>query len=474
MDKLARSAKVTFTILEGDAILQEGQEAARHLWNFAHYCAVSYNRKVQRWREGKVYEYDKEKDKWYPRRQSLAGKLPKYPGFFGIDRVLRDHWAARKLSDRCFTYTLKEFNAAMLSWFSNLKSNPRARPPRYAEDPRQLTFEVGRNAKHLEDWRFRLTVLGGHIPERHTIVKVHVRPGVKVRDTKLIRVQPDGTGSIVYYTRQEQQAGDGIAAVDLGIINIAVLGFQNGESIQYSGRGLLSALQWLDKRAAKCKPSGWSEGKKCYKQSRRLIDYRKKGGNTAKLAVHNITRSIIDECVKRSVGLLVIGDLKGIRKGKDYGKKTNLKLHRWPFAEMRRQLEYKAEEVGIEVIAVSEAYTSKTCHICGTIGTRSKRGLFRCKDCGAVINADVNGAFGILNKVSPVPVRAGVGVVADLPGQPSPPARAARIGKAGLPASQIEPTFVAKFDLRNWSIKQARCTASPTGLVHGQSAQVGA
>ena len=473
MNKLARSAKVTFTILEGDTILQEGQEVARHLWNFTRYCALSYNRKVQRWREGRIYEQDKDTGKWYPRRQSLAGKLPKYPGFIGMDKALRDHWAAHKLSDHCFTYTLKEFDIAMRSWFSNLKSNSRARPPRYAEDPRQLTFEVGRNAKHLGDWRFRLTVLGGHIPERHAIVKVHVRPGVKVRDTKLIRVQPDGTGTIVYYTHQEQRQGDGVAGIDLGIINIACAAFQTGESILYSGKGILTSDQWYQKRAAKCKPSGWSKGKAQEQQSKRNSSYRRKAGNTRQLAVHNVTRSIVDECVKRGVGTIVLGDLKHIRDDKDFGKRGNQKLHAWPFAEVLRQITYKAEEVGIQVITVSEAYTSKTCHACGVIGRRVERGLFKCPDCGLVINADVNGAFNILNKVSPVPVRAGVGVEADLPGLPSPPARAARIGKAGLPASQIEPTFVAKFDLRNWSIKQARCTASPTGLAHGQSSHMG-
>jgi transposase len=98
-------------------------------------------------------------------------------------------------------------------------------------------------------------------------------------------------------------------------------------------------------------------------------------------------------------------------------------------------------------VAVSEAYTSKTCHFCGVIGKRVNRGKLVCQDCGVEINADVNGAFGILNKVSPGPVYAGFGAEANLPGLQSPPDIAAGICK-------VEPSIVAKFDLRNWAVRQ--------------------
>lgn len=199
-------------MLEGDAILKEGQEVARHLWNFTRYCAVSYNRKVQRWREGKIYKYDKEKDKWYPRHQSLTGKLPKYARFAEVLRQI--------------TYK--------------------------AEEVLQSRDCNSRNGLHIE---YALPVLS-------------------------VPTASDG--------RQERIAST---------------------------------------------PS----------RSRAILD------------------------------------------GKHYSTDRVM-----------------------------------------------------CQ-----------------------------------PSSPSPPARTARTGKAGLPASQIDPTFVAKFDLRNWSIKQACCTASPTGLVHEQSAQVG-
>jgi len=58
---------------------------------------------------------------------------------------------------------------------------------------------------------------------------------------------------------------------------------------------------------------------------------------------------------------------------------------------------------GIEYIETSESYTSQECSLCGIIkkSNRKHRGLYVCKNCGNVLNADVNGAINILRKVAP-------------------------------------------------------------------------
>ena len=52
---------------------------------------------------------------------------------------------------------------------------------------------------------------------------------------------------------------------------------------------------------------------------------------------------------------------------------------------------------------VSEEYTSQTCSCCGFRSRRNRkfRGLFVCKKCNLVINADINAAKNILEKVFP-------------------------------------------------------------------------
>jgi putative transposase len=70
---------------------------------------------------------------------------------------------------------------------------------------------------------------------------------------------------------------------------------------------------------------------------------------------------------------------------------------------------YKAEEVGIVVQLVEESYTSKCDHLAGEamehrdkyLGRRVHRGLFK-SSTGVILNADVNGALGILRKANVV------------------------------------------------------------------------
>ncbi|MBN1215789.1 MAG: transposase [Candidatus Lokiarchaeota archaeon] len=59
--------------------------------------------------------------------------------------------------------------------------------------------------------------------------------------------------------------------------------------------------------------------------------------------------------------------------------------------------------VGIKVIRTSEEYTSQMCSFCGVIlkSNRKYRGLYVCKNCGMVLNADVNASINILQKEIP-------------------------------------------------------------------------
>ena len=72
-------------------------------------------------------------------------------------------------------------------------------------------------------------------------------------------------------------------------------------------------------------------------------------------------------------------------------------------------IQYKAEEVGIEVELVEESYTSKVDHLANEPmehqenykGKRLRRGLFK-SSTGVYLNADINGAIGILRKAKNV------------------------------------------------------------------------
>ena len=69
----------------------------------------------------------------------------------------------------------------------------------------------------------------------------------------------------------------------------------------------------------------------------------------------------------------------------------NEKLHRIPLGKLVWLIKYKAQEYGIEVVTVDEAYTSQTCSICGSKSKspHKHRGLHVCKGCDRVLNIGI-------------------------------------------------------------------------------------
>ena len=114
--------------------------------------------------------------------------------------------------------------------------------------------------------------------------------------------------------------------------------------------------------------------------------------------MHKISREIVNRA-KKEHAVIVLGDLKGIRKH-NKGRKLNRKLNAFPYYRLVRLIEYKAAWEGITVIKVNEANTSRRCSSCGAQGLRTK-GKFVCTNDQCHIkelNADYNGALNILKR----------------------------------------------------------------------------
>ena len=114
---------------------------------------------------------------------------------------------------------------------------------------------------------------------------------------------------------------------------------------------------------------------------------------------HKITTSAIDWCVKHGVSTIVIGDLSGIAQNTTgrLCRRVRQKISQWSFYKQKEYLQYKAERVGIEVVEVSEAYTSRTCPRCGVLNKPNNRN-YSCANCNLECHRDVVGAYNILIK----------------------------------------------------------------------------
>ena len=109
-----------------------------------------------------------------------------------------------------------------------------------------------------------------------------------------------------------------------------------------------------------------------------------------------MTPYITNYYLKNDIHTVVIGDIKGIRKERNLGRKTNQKLHSLPYARIYMQLEYKLKMKGICLIRQEESYSSqcppqseKVSHIYAEKRNWKKRGI---------CIVDAVGAYNILRK----------------------------------------------------------------------------
>ncbi|WP_394296095.1 zinc ribbon domain-containing protein [Thermococcus guaymasensis] len=121
----------------------------------------------------------------------------------------------------------------------------------------------------------------------------------------------------------------------------------------------------------------------------------------AKHYINTAVRQTVRRLYELGISRIVVGYPKGIARNSDKGKRQNFLLsHVWRFNYIIKRLTEVAEEYGIKVVLVDEAFTSKVCPVCGKPheGARFVRGLFKCPATGLVFNADLVGAFNILKK----------------------------------------------------------------------------
>lgn len=110
----------------------------------------------------------------------------------------------------------------------------------------------------------------------------------------------------------------------------------------------------------------------------------------------NYIHQVTTEIVKNKPSRVVLEDLniKGVMKNRHLSKSvSDSKLY-----EFRRQIEYKAELYGIEVVIADRFYpSSKSCHKCGNIKKDLKLSdrVYRCDCCGNVIDRDVNASINL-------------------------------------------------------------------------------
>lgn len=201
-----------------------------------------------------------------------------------------------------------------------------------------------------------------------------------------------------------------ILGVDLGIVNTAVMIVYDKDLEQYDyfswkanaidGSELIKFRQkYYNLRREMSIASKYAgEGRigHGYKTKMKPVDkVRNKVANFADTINHKYSRYIVDFAVKNKCGVIQMEDLSGATAN------THEKfLKEWSYYDLQTKIEYKAKEVGIQIVKINPKYTSKRCNQCGNIhddnrDCKNNQAKFKCTVCGHEDNADINAAKNI-------------------------------------------------------------------------------
>ena len=194
-------------------------------------------------------------------------------------------------------------------------------------------------------------------------------------------------------------------SIDLGVNNFATC-FDNSDNSSFiiKGEVIKSYNQYFNKKKSQLQSQLKIINNKY--SSKRLNRLSQKRDNKINDFMHKASHYLVNYCLQNGIWNIVVGHNKEWKQDLNIGKINNQKFTSIPFNRFINQLKYKCENYGINFILTEESYTSKIDHLAGEsfghkddyLGKRIHRGLFKCNN-GKVINADVNGAIGILRKV---------------------------------------------------------------------------
>jgi len=110
---------------------------------------------------------------------------------------------------------------------------------------------------------------------------------------------------------------------------------------------------------------------------------------------HKISKQIVQSVPENSI--IVLEDLKHIRKSIKSNKTGRRELNNWAFYQLEQFLTYKAQSKNILIDYIDPRYTSQKCSCCGYIDRKNRQytSLFKCKKCNFTLNADLNASRNI-------------------------------------------------------------------------------
>ena len=400
----------------------------------------------------------------YERRNYKDLSLPvKYPDWYYQKSAHKDDLWFKQLPSQTAQEICKQLDKAWKSFYSLKKSGgiETPKPPRFKHDNIAITYmqngivhESGSDTIRLSIARNLRKYMSETYQINDTFLYLKNRIFKDVDVIKQIKLYPPENGAceviVVYEIPDTDILLDNgrYLSIDLGLHNLMTCydSTSKKDNTFIIGRKYLSILRYYDKEIARIQ-SQWAKiqakhgvkypklskhAQRLYRNKRNSIhdylhdtascarvyqtragfhtpthtsDYLETDGQLKLAAVFppvdKVTRCMTMYCQQHDIHTVIIGDWTNIRKDKDFGDKTNQKLHSLPFKQLTDMLAYKLALEGIRLEVISEAYSSQTSPLAPDVSrkhakksNRVERGLYIDND--FAWNADCVGAFNIL------------------------------------------------------------------------------
>ncbi|MGG3161539.1 transposase [Geobacillus stearothermophilus] len=325
-----------------------------------------------------------------------------------LDKMLKHEQVYKELPAQTSQQILRLLDQNWKSFFKAIKDWSKNKE-KYLGRPKLPKYKKknGRNVVIFTNQQCKIKDGYIKLPKTDLKLKIKVTEGLQQ-----VRIIPKGSVYVIEVVYKKEipdmtHESNRVVGIDLGLDNFATMVNNIGETpIVINGKGIKSINQYYNKQKAyfqsilkKQNGLDWSK---------RLEKITLKQNNKIKDFMHKASRYVVNWCMERHIDTVIIGKNDNWKQEVNLGKRLNQSFVQIPYNMFIQQLQYKCEEVGIKVVLTDESYTSGTSFLDGEAPTkenydksrRIKRGLFKSNK-GILINADVNGAYQIIKKVSP-------------------------------------------------------------------------
>jgi putative transposase len=195
----------------------------------------------------------------------------------------------------------------------------------------------------------------------------------------------------------KRELNDFSVGIDVGVKDLAVISY-NGEKKNFKNINKSKKVKKLKKRlkqkqrnvSRKYEQNGkYNKTKNILEAEAKVKDLHRRLANIRLNYTHHVTREIVNLNPKK----ICIEDLNvsGMMKNKHLSEAIQEQL----LHEFSRQIKYKAEWAGIEIVEADRFFpSSKKCSNCGNIkqDLKLKDRVYKCDECGLELDRDLNAA----------------------------------------------------------------------------------